>query len=431
MPTPPDDPAAADALTSGNSHSSSAAKVLPPHWRVGFWSLIFTQFQGAFNDNALKFLVIYLIVERNFPSHVRDLFILLVGALFAIPFILFSLAGGYFADRYSKRGVTIGTKLFEIGVGLFATAALALANLPMEAAAVFLISTQGALFGPSKYGLLPELVPENKLSWANGVIELGTFVASITAVMGAGYLADTFRGRQFWSGIILLGLTMMGLISSYGISRVPAANPARRLRANPLGDLRGQVRIIGQDRLLGWAIVGNTYLWFLAALLQFVIVVYGHDVLRVNETEISYLQAAVGIGIGVGSLFAGYLSRGKIETRLVPVGAVGMTVFGFLVSRHHPGVWQVRADLCMLGLFGGFYAVPLNALIQHRPALEIRGGVIAAANLFSFVGVFLAAGVYFALSSGAHLDPREIFLAGALMTLVAAFHAIFLQPAQV
>jgi MFS family permease len=151
----------------------------------------------------------------------------------------------------------------------------------------------------------------------------------------------------------------------------------------------------------------------------------------VNETEISYLQAAVGIGIGVGSLFAGYLSRGKIETRLVPVGAVGMTVFGFLVSRHHPGVWQVRADLCMLGLFGGFYAVPLNALIQHRPALEIRGGVIAAANLFSFVGVFLAAGVYFALSSGAHLDPREIFLAGALMTLVAAFHAIFLQPAQV
>lgn len=399
-----------------------------PHWRLGFWSLIFTQFQGAFNDNALKFLVIYLIVERNFPSHVRDLFILLVGALFAIPFILFSLPGGYFADRYSKREVTIGTKRFEIAVGVFATAALALSNLPMEAAAVFLISTQGALFGPSKYGLLPELVPENKLSWANGVIELGTFIASITAVMGAGYLADTFRGRQFWSGIILLGLTLLGLISSHGISQVPAANPARRFRANPLGDLGGHLRTIAQDRVLSWAVVGNTYLWFLAALLQFVIVVYGHDVLRVNETEISYLQAAVGVGIGVGSLVAGYLSRGKIETRLIPIGAVGMTLFGFLVSRHHLGVWPVRADLCLLGFFGGFYAVPLNALIQHRPSLEIRGGVIAAANLLSFVGVFLAAGVYFALSSGAHFDPREIFLTGAVMTLVAAFHAIFLQP---
>ena len=172
----------------------------PSHWRLGFWSLIITQFQGAFNDNGLKFLVFYLVVERNFAPVVRDRFILLVGALFAIPFILFSLAGGYFADRYSKRSVTIGTKLFEIGVGLFAIAALAAGNLTMEAAAVFLISTQGALFGPSKYGLLPELLPENKLSWGNGVIELGTFLASITAVMFAGFLADALRWTATWPG---------------------------------------------------------------------------------------------------------------------------------------------------------------------------------------------------------------------------------------
>ncbi len=428
MSIPPEESLAENPNLSVNSLSGTKAAALPANWRFGFWSLIFTQFQGAFNDNALKFLVIYLIVERNFPSAIRDRFILLVGALFAIPFILFSLVGGYFADRYSKRNVTIGTKIFEIGVGVFAIAALALGNLPMEAAAVFLISTQGALFGPSKYGLLPELVPENKLSWANGVIELGTFIASITAVMGAGYLADAFRGRQFWSGIILLGFTMTGLFSSYGISRVIAANPARRFRANPLGDLGGQLKIIRQDGILSWAIVGNTYLWFLAAFLQFVIVVYGHDVLRVNESEISYLQAAVGIGIGVGSLIAGYLSRGKIETRLVPLGALGMTIFGFLVSRSGLGIWPVRADLCMLGFFGGFYAVPLNALIQHRPALEKRGGVIAAANLFSFVGVFLAAWVYFHLSSRFHFNPRELFLAGAVMSFVATFHAIFLHP---
>ncbi len=400
----------------------------PPHWRLGFWSLIVTQFQGAFNDNGLKFLVFYLIVERNFPSAERDRFILLVGALFAIPFILFSLAGGYFADRYSKRTVTIGTKLFEIGVGLFAIAALAIGNLTMEAAAVFLISTQGALFGPSKYGLLPELLPENKLSWGNGVIELGTFAASITAVMFAGFLADAFRGRHFWSGVIFLGLTMIGLFSSLGISRVPAADPARKFRANPFADLGGQLRTIKADRVLSWAVVGNTYLWFLAALLQFVIVVYGHDVLRVNETEISYLQAAVGIGIGVGSLAAGYLSRGKIDHRLVPLGAMGMTLFGFLISIHGLGIWPVRLELCLLGFFGGFYAVPLNALIQHRPKREEKGGVIAAANLLSFVGVFLAAGVYFALSTEAHLRPGQIFLAGAVMTLVATFHALFLMP---
>jgi acyl-[acyl-carrier-protein]-phospholipid O-acyltransferase/long-chain-fatty-acid--[acyl-carrier-protein] ligase len=398
------------------------------HWRLGFWSLIATQFQGAFNDNGLKFLVIYLIVERNFPSDVRDGFILLVGALFAIPFILFSLAGGYFADRYSKRTVTIGTKLFEIGVGIFAIAAFATGNLPMEAAAVFLISTQGALFGPSKYGLLPELLPENKLSWGNGVIELGTFLASITAVMFAGFLADAFRGRHVWSGVIFLGLTMIGLFASLGISRVPAANPARKFRANPFADLGGQLRIIAEDRVLGWAVVGNTYLWFLAALLQFVIVVYGHDVLRVDETQISYLQAAVGIGIGMGSLAAGYLSRGKIEHRLVPLGGIGMTVFGFLVSMRGLSIWPVRIDLCLLGFFGGFYAVPLNALIQHRPKREEKGGVIAAANLLSFIGVFLAAGLYFVLSSWAHLHPGNIFLAGAFMTLAATFYAIFLMP---
>ena len=399
-----------------------------PNWRLGFWSLIVTQFQGAFNDNALKFLVIYIIVQQNLSVDRRDWLVLLIGALFALPYIFFSMAGGFLADRYSKRSVTIGTKVFEIGVMLFAVASLTLGNFSMEALSVFLISTQGALFAPSKYGLLPELLPDRELSWGNGVIELGTFLAAITATMAAGFLADTFRGRQFWSGAILLGFTVFGLATSLGISRVGAADPSRAPRFNPFADLGGQLRIIARDRLLQWSVVGNTYLWFLAALLQFVIVFYGHDALHVDETQISYLQAAVGIGIGTGSLAAGYLSRGKIECRLVPIGALGMTIFGFLVSRSGLGIWPVRIDLCLLGIFGGFYAVPLNALIQHRPAPEHKGGVIAAANLLSFVGVFLAAGVYFALSTAAHLRPGQIFLAGGFMTLVATAYAFLLPP---
>jgi MFS family permease len=400
----------------------------PANWRLGFWSLIVTQFQGAFNDNGLKFLVIYVVVARGLPTDVRDRLVLLVGAVFALPYIFFSLTGGFLADRYSKRSVTIGTKIFEIGVMLFALAALATGNIPLEATAVFLISTQGALFGPSKYGLLPELLPDAKLSWGNGVIELGTFLAIITSTMAAGFLAVAFRGRQVWSGAILLGFTVLGLLASLGISRVPAADPARRFRTNPLSDFSGQIRIVARDRVLAWAVVGNTYLWFLAALLQFVIVIYGHDVLRVDERQISYLQAAVGIGIGTGSLSAGYLSRGKIECRLVPLGAVGLTLFAFLVSRPGLSIWPVRVDLGLEGFFGGFYAVPLNALIQHRPAPEHKGGVIAAANLLSFVGVFLAAGLYFLFSSVAHLLPGQIFLAGAAMTLIATFYAFMFLP---
>jgi acyl-[acyl-carrier-protein]-phospholipid O-acyltransferase/long-chain-fatty-acid--[acyl-carrier-protein] ligase len=428
MPDIPTTTPVATAETDAGGGSARTAHGAPANWRMGFWSLIVTQFQGAFNDNALKFLVIYLIVERDFPVAVRDKLVLLVGALFALPYILFSLAGGYLADRYSKRSVTIGTKIFEIGVMIFALVSLAVGNLPMEAAAVFLISTQGALFGPSKYGLLPELLPETELSWGNGVIELGTFLAAITATMAAGFLAVSFRGRQTWSGVILLAFTLLGLFTSLGISRVPAADPARRFRTNPFADLGGQIRIIARDRILLWAVVSNTYLWFLAALLQFVIVIYGHDVLRVDETQISYLQAAVGIGIGVGSFAAGYLSGGKIECRLIPLGAIGMTIFGFLVSQRGLGIWPVRLDLGLLGFFGGFYAVPLNALIQHRPAREHKGGVIAAANLLSFVGVFLAAGIYFLFASVAHLQPGQIFLAGAIMTVAATLYpAVALQ----
>src|SRR5262249_20058837 len=145
----------------------------------GFWSLVVTQFQGAFNDNALKFLVIYLIVDRGLPEAQRDLLVLVIGALFAIPFILLSMTGGYLANRFSKRSVTIGTKWMEVGVMVLSLVALWDGNVIMEGACVFLLSSQAALFGPSKYGLLPELLAEKDLSWGNGIIELGTFLASI------------------------------------------------------------------------------------------------------------------------------------------------------------------------------------------------------------------------------------------------------------
>jgi acyl-[acyl-carrier-protein]-phospholipid O-acyltransferase/long-chain-fatty-acid--[acyl-carrier-protein] ligase len=404
------------------------SSALPPNWQRGFWALIVTQFQNAFNDNAIKFLVIYIIVAMNFPKGQRDFLVLVVGALFALPFIFFSMTGGYFADRYSKRSVVIGTKLMEIVVMGVAIVGLAMRSLPIECAAVFLISTQSALFGPSKYGLLPELLPEQKLSWGNGIIELGTFLGSISAVMAAGFLAAHYRGRQEMSGVILLGCTLVGLTTSFAISRVPAADPTKRFRWNPLGDLFSNLNIIRADRVLSWAVVGNTYLWFLAALLQFTIVIYGHDVLHVDEAHISLLQAAVGIGIGIGSFAAGYLSGGKIEYGLIPIGAIGMTVFGALLYNPGHSLQSAAWHLGLLGFFGGFFAVPLNALIQHRPRREEKGGVIAAANLLSFVGVFLAAGAYYLFASGLHQSARGIFLDGAILTAVMTIYAVYLLP---
>ncbi|MGA9145288.1 MAG: MFS transporter, partial [Candidatus Acidiferrales bacterium] len=410
------------------SPSRDVALAPPPNWQRGFWALIVTQFQNAFNDNAIKFLVIYIIVAMNFPQQQRDFLVLIVGALFALPFIFFSMTGGYLADRYSKRSVVIGTKLMEIGVMGVTIAGLGMRSLPIECAAVFLISTQSALFGPSKYGLLPELLPEKRLSWGNGILELGTFLGSITAVMASGFLAERYRARPEVSGVILLGCTLLGLATSFGISRVPPADPAKLYRWNPLGDLFSNLRTIRTDRILTWAVLGNTYLWFLAALLQFTIVIYGHDVLHVDEAHISLLQAAVGIGIGLGSFAAGYLSGGKIEYGLIPIGAIGMTVFGALLYSPGHTLDSAAWHLGLLGFFGGFFAVPLNALIQHRPRREEKGGVIAAANLLSFVGVFLAAGAYFLFSSGLHQTPAGIFLDGAVLTAIMTAYCIYLLP---
>jgi acyl-[acyl-carrier-protein]-phospholipid O-acyltransferase/long-chain-fatty-acid--[acyl-carrier-protein] ligase len=397
-------------------------------WRLGFWSLVVTQFQGAFNDNALKFLVIYILVDMSLPVRQRDWLVLVVGALFALPFILFSMTGGFLADRFSKRSVTVGTKWMEVGVMAFSLIALGRGNLPMEAVGVFLLSSQAALFGPSKYGLLPEILPEKELSWGNGIIELGTFLASIAATVAAGYLGYYFRGRQQWSGVILLACTLLGLATSLAIPRIPAANPTRKFNRNPLGDLFAQIEVIRSDRILAWAFVGNAYLWFLAALLQYTIVIYGHDVLRIDDRHIGILQAAVALGIGLGSLATGYLSAGKIEYGLVPLGAVGMTVFGFLSASHGLSLARAALYLGLLGFSGGFYAVPLNALIQYRPDPARKGGVIAAANLVSFIGIFLSAGVYLLLAAGLHLRADQVFFAGACMTLAAAFYATVLLP---
>src|SRR5713226_4677823 len=397
-------------------------------WRRGFWSLIATQFQGAFNENALKFLIIYLVLALEKDKAQRDRLEFLVGALFAAPFILFSLSGGYLADRFSKRSVTIWTKVFEIAVMLLAVLALAGANFPLALAAIFLVCTQGALFGPSKYGLLPELLPAERLSWGNGVLELGTFLGIIAGSVCGALLADAFKGHQVYSGALLFAFTVVGLLCSLGISRVPAADPAKKSSALSLIDVWSPMKLIRGDRVLWLAVLGNTYFFFVAALLQFNIFLYGQDVLHLDSTHGGFLQAAVAIGIGVGSLAAGFLSGGKIEYGLIPLGALGMTLLGLCLAIPGLTFEEVLVLLAGLGFAGGFFIVPISALIQRIPEEEHKGGVLGAANWLSFVGVGVASGAYYAVSHWAHLSPGGIFLWASLATLAATGYVLYLLP---
>src|SRR5246127_61789 len=368
-------------------------------WRRGFWSLIATQFQGAFNDNGLKFFVIYLILGQNPSTAERDFGVFLIGNLFPIPFLLFSMTGGFLADRFSKRSVTIGTKLFEIAAMLFAIFAFHQGNPYLAYAVIFLASTQAALFGPSKYGLLPELLPPELLSWGNGVLELTTFFAIISGTVAGSNLAQRFHGSPATAGMIYGACSLIGLAASILITRVPAGDPTKKFKFNVFGDLRAQRKLVRPDRALKLAIVGNTYFWLLGALLQFVIVFYGREIMHLNETRGSYLQAALAVGIGIGRFAAGYLSGGKIEYGLIPLGGGGMAVFGCLLALPVLSFVQVFGLLVALGFSGGFFIVPISALIQHRPDEDKKGGVIAAANLLSFVGIGAASGAYYLLAT--------------------------------
>ena len=419
------------------AHSASFP-VAPQNWRRGFWSLIVTQFQGAFSDNALKNLVTVLVLSLGLPPAMRDRLVPEVGAIFSVPFILFSMYGGFFADRFSKRTITISIKFFEIAIMVAATAGLFFSVPALLLTAVFLMGVHSAIFGPSKYGLLPELLPRERLSWGNGVLELGTFLAIILGTAAGPLLAQYFHGRQYWSGALLIVLALIGLGTSVGITRVPSANPARKFHFNFVSDLWREMHDAREDRVLWLAILGNTYFFFLGTLLQLNIFILGSDTLRVDESHIGYLLVALALGMGLGSVAAGYLSGNKIEYGLVPLGAIGMTVFSTVLFFLALTFAKVIALLFALGFFGGFFIVPVSAIMQHRPPEERKGSLLAAANLLSFVGVFLASGFYYLLTSGAavprigirllHISPTAVFLVGGLLTLAATVYSLILLP---
>jgi acyl-[acyl-carrier-protein]-phospholipid O-acyltransferase/long-chain-fatty-acid--[acyl-carrier-protein] ligase len=393
-----------------------------------FWLMFVVEFQNAFSDNVLQWLVTFLIVGLGLPEEKRDSLVPLVGAIFALPFILFSMAGGFFADRFSKRRVAIGIKCAEIGIMLLASLGLWHSNIPLMLTCIFLMSTHSAIFGPTKYGMLPELLPEKKLSWGNGIFGLGTFTAIITGTIFAGTLADLFGKKQIYSGAILIALALFGLSLCFGVERLPAANPQKKFRANFLGDFFLQLKKIHADRVLFLGVIGITFLFFLGALLRPTILFYGKDVLHLDDTHIGWLQAALALGLGIGSLAAGFLSGGKIEYGLVPLGMAGLTIFAALLSRIQLAFTDVLWNLGLLGFFGGFYSVPLNAIIQYRPAAGNKGGVIATSALLTWIGILLASGVYYLLAVVLHLKPPQMFLAGAAMSLAGMIYCVWLIP---
>jgi len=397
----------------------------------GFWSLFATQFQGAFSDNLYKFLAIFFVMKSFQGDSAKiDSLIPVIGAVFSVPFIVFSLAGGYLSDRYSKKIVAVGTKVAEVLIMVLATFALVQGNVVFIMAVIFLMSTQSAFFGPAKYGSLPELLPPEKLAWGNGVIGMGTNMAVILGMVAAGFISDRFGASTATAGLVLVGLAIIGLLCSLGITRVPSSNTSKQFRVNFASELFHQVKRIYPDRPLFFAVIGEMFFFFIAAMIQLHLVIYGKEVLAMNDLQSSYLQATVAVGIGSGCLAAGFVSGKKIEYGLIPFGALGMVVFSCMMSVESPSKALAYGGVGGLGFFGGFFLVPILALVQQRPDKKDKGTVVAASSTLTFLAILLSAGAYFLLTSDKvlGLSPQQTFLAIGVLMFLGTTYIIYLLP---
>ena len=395
----------------------------PKSWPHGFWNLMFTQFQGAFSDNALRWLVIFPVLASLTVSEAdKESFVGHSSLLFAVPFLLFATVGGWMADRFSKRSVMIGVKTAEIAIMLFAALALKLEMQSLQLAAICLMGVHSTIFAPAKYGIMPEVLPTSKLSAGNGILELLTFVGIIMGTYAGGWLAETLAGREMWSGLLLAGLAAVGLVTSIGIAKVPAADPGKKFNPNIIGEIWQNFRVMKADRDLWRANWGNTAFFFISMLTQLNLALYAQKVFHLRPTEQASLQAALSLGIGVGSMAAGRLSHGRIEYGLIPMGAGMMAIAGLGLG--WPGIEKpaFACALALLGLGGGLFIVPIVSVLQHRPSPQTKGAVQGAVSWLSWVGIAVASVMQGLLATTFHLSYGQIFwFCGAIAALAGLF----------
>ncbi len=372
--------------------SSGRYKDLLKHF--GFQSFLWTQFLGAFNDNIYKMVVSLFAVEAAARGGSGgSAYLSLAGAVFILPFILFSGYAGHAADVYNKRSVLIVTKSFEIVAMGMAIFALWSGRIDFMLFVLFLMALQATFFSPAKYGIIPEMLPERDLSRANGLLEMSTFLAVIMGTAIGGMLFGIWKDSVGWIGILLIITAFTGICTSFGIPRVPSSGARNTFRISPWGEISIGLRRLYHNKLLFMTVMGISYLWFIGALLQMDILLIGKEIMLLDDKWIGILVTFLAIGMGAGGIIAGKLSGDRIEAGLVPLGSLGMGLFSILLSYSLSSFTMTAVSLTLLGFSGGVFVVPLNALLQQKSGTQEKGRMIAANNLVNTTGILLASGI--------------------------------------
>jgi acyl-[acyl-carrier-protein]-phospholipid O-acyltransferase/long-chain-fatty-acid--[acyl-carrier-protein] ligase len=393
-----------------------------------FEGFLWAQFLGAFNDNVYKMIVSFTAVEIAVDSATSGRYLALSGAVFILPFILFSGYAGQLADRYSKTRVLQVTKALEIVTMAMGIAALVANSMNLLLVVLFLLATQATFFSPAKYGILPEAVGEAQISRANGLLELTTFVAIVVGTSFGSALFEHWKHQPLTLGLVMLGFAVLGTLFCLHIPKVPPAGRAGKFRWNPFGEIAIGIRELKGRRPLTLTLAGISWFWFVGALFQLALVLEASEILHVAETEAGLLFTALAIGIGLGSLMAGKISGSHIELGLVPAGSLIMGVFTAVVAMTTDYSTALVA-LALVGFGGGFMAVPLNAYLQEEPAPNEKGRMIAVNNLMNSVAMMVAYALLDLMHDVLQWTPRAIFGALAVAMLVGAVASVRIMPA--
>ena len=421
--------------------SGQFALLLQQRFAPFFW----TQFSGAANDNVFKFaftvMVTYQLSVDWLPPSLAGL---VIGALFILPYVLFSASSGQLADKWDKARLMRLVKNLEIAIMALAAIGFVQGNAAILLLCTFLMGCHSTLFGPAKFAYLPDALSEKELVGGNGMVEMGTFVAILLGNMVGGVLVAIPEVGPAVVAVACVLFAVLGRIAAGRIPSFPATAPDLRLDWNPFSQTWKNIQMARHDPVVFRSLLAISWMWFFGAVFLSQFPAFAKEVLHGNAQVASLLLVVFSVGVGIGALLCEGLSRRKNALGLVPLGALGMSAFAidlYFASRDLPSAplmdfatfvtqaahWRVMVDLGLMSLFTGLYSVPMYVVIQQRSQASHRARIIAANNIINALFMVASSLIAGALLTSGFSIP-EVFMLTGCVNLVFSVYVFWRVP---